>query len=219
MPGPLGAWRERIFPGDGKEIIVRILGVQPNFHGVTARSDGFPREWQAMSGGDGDLQFDEIKSGDLFGDRMLDLQAGVYFQKIKIEIGIDEKFDRACIGITAGARQAHRGVAHFFAQVGSHDRRWSFFNDFLMAALHGAFAFAEGNDAAVGIGENLNFHVARFEQIFFKINAPVAKTVLGFRGSIAKGGRQIAQAVYHPHAFSAAAGDGLKQDRQANVFD
>ena len=112
--------------------------------------------------------FDEIESGDLLGDGMLDLQARVHFQKIKIEIGVDQKFDGAGVGVAAGARQAYRGVAHFFAQVGSHDRRRSFLDDFLVAALHGAFALAERNDAAVRVGEDLNFHVARFVKIFFE---------------------------------------------------
>ena len=42
-----------------------------------------------MAGGDGDLKFDEIEAGDLFGDRMLDLQARVHFQKIKINACVD----------------------------------------------------------------------------------------------------------------------------------
>ena len=114
-----------------------------------------------MAGGDGDLEFDEIEAGDLFGDGMLDLQACVHFQKIEIEIGVDEKFDGAGVDVAAGARKPHGGVAHFLAQVGRHDGRRSFFDHFLVAALHGAFAFAERDDAAVGVGENLNFDVAR----------------------------------------------------------
>ena len=142
-----------------------------------------------MAGGDGNLQFNEIEPGNLFGHGVFDLQASVYFQKIKIKICVDEKFYRARVRIAAGARQANRSVAHFFAQVGSHDWRRGFFNDFLMATLHRAFPFPERNNTAMTIGENLNFHVARLQQILFKINAPVAKTVLGFGGRIAKGGR------------------------------
>ena len=121
MPGPLGAWRERIFPGDGKEIIFRIFSVEAHFHGVAARSDGLPGKRQAMAGGDGDLQLYEVQAGDLLGDGMLDLQTRVHFQKIKIEIGVDQKFHRAGVGISAGARQANRGVTHFLAQVRGHD--------------------------------------------------------------------------------------------------
>ena len=120
-----------------------------------------------MSGGDGDLKFDEVEAGDLFGDGMLDLEARVHFEEIKIEICVDEKFDGACIGVAACAREADRGVAHFFAEVGRHDRRRSFLDHFLVAALDRAFAFAERNDAAVMVGEDLDFDVVRaFPDIF-----------------------------------------------------
>src|SRR5207249_1754394 len=113
-----------------------------------------------MAGGDGDLKLDEIEAGDLLGDRMLDLQARVYFQKIKIEMRIYKKFDRAGIDVSSGARKAHGSIAHFFTQVRRDDRGRRFFDDFLMPALNGAFAFAERHNAAVGVRENLNLNVA-----------------------------------------------------------
>ena len=61
------------FSGRREEIVVGIFSVKTDFHGVAARSDGFPREGETMTGGDGDLEFDEIETGDLFGDRMFDL--------------------------------------------------------------------------------------------------------------------------------------------------
>ena len=136
------------------------------------------RRWP---GGDGDLQFDEIEAGDLFGDGMLDLQAGVDFEKIEIEMGVNEKFDGAGVGVAAGAREANGGVAHFFAQIGRHDRGRRFFDYFLVAALHGAFAFAERNDAAVRVGEDLNFDVARLLEIFFEVQARRRRKRSGLR--------------------------------------
>ena len=38
-----------------EEIIVGIFGVEADLHGVAARRDGFPCEWETMTGGDGDL--------------------------------------------------------------------------------------------------------------------------------------------------------------------
>ena len=149
------------FSGRWEKIIVGIFGVETDFHCVAARGDGLPSEWEAMAGGDGDLEFDEIEAGNLLGDGMLDLQAGVHFQEIKIEIRVHEEFDGACVGVSACAGEANGGIAHFFAKVGGHDRRRSFFDDFLVAALDGAFAFAERNDAAMMVGENLNFYVMR----------------------------------------------------------
>ena len=43
------------FSGRRKEIVVGVFGVEANFHGVAARRDVFPCEWETMTSGDGDL--------------------------------------------------------------------------------------------------------------------------------------------------------------------
>src|SRR2546423_13158952 len=96
----------------GEEIIVRILGVETNFHGVAPRRDGFPSEGQAVAGGDGDLKLHQIEAGNLLGDGMFDLQTRVHFQKMEIEIGVHKEFDGAGVDVAAGACQAHGGGAH-----------------------------------------------------------------------------------------------------------
>src|SRR5882762_10196014 len=179
--GTAGRVSRKNLSGRRKEIVVGILGVEANFHGVAAWGDGFPCEREAVAGGDGDLKFDEIESGDLLGDGMLDLQPRVDFEEIEIEISVDEKFHRAGVDVATGTRQANRGIAHFLAEVGCDDGRWSFFDDFLVTALYGAFAFAEGNNAAMAVGQDLDFDMARLFQIFFEIEATVAESVGGFR--------------------------------------
>jgi hypothetical protein len=101
-------------------------------------------------------------------------------------VRVDKEFDGASIDVATDAREANRGVAHALTQLRRHDGRRSFFNDFLVAALDRAFTFAERDDAAVGIGENLDFDVAWLFQIFFEIDAGVAESVEGFGGSVAK---------------------------------
>src|SRR5579884_1745330 len=208
----------KYFAGRREEVIVGILGIEADFHGVAARRNGLPGEREAMAGCDGDLQLDEIEAGDLFGDGMLDLQAGVHFEEIEVVMLVNEKFDGAGIGIAAGASEAHRGVAHFFAEFGSHDRRRSFLDDLLMAALHGTFAFAQGDDAAVRVGEDLNFDVAGARKIFFKVQAGIAERVHRFRGRIAEGGEEFGIGRDETHAFAAASGDGFEENRVAHVL-
>ncbi len=159
-----------------------------------------------MAGGNGDLEFHKVEAGNLLGDGMLDLQARVHFQKIKIEIGVNEEFNSAGVDVAAGAREAHRGLAHLLAQVGRDDGRGRFLDHFLMAPLDGAFPFTERDDAAVGVGENLDFHV----MIFFEVEAVVAESVHGFGRSIAECGIEFGVAVDEAHALAAATGDGLQ---------
>src|ERR1700722_20715478 len=106
---PGGNLAREDFSGRREKIVVGIFGVKANFHGVAARGDGFPSEWEAMTRGSGDLEFDKVEAGDLFGDGMLDLQARVHFQEIKIEIGVDEEFDGAGVCVSACAGEADGG--------------------------------------------------------------------------------------------------------------
>jgi len=151
--GATGRMARKNFSGRREKIIVWIFGVEPHFHGVAARRDGLPGKRQTMAGGDGDLQLHQIEPRDLLRDGMLDLKTRVDFQKIKIEMGIDEEFDGARVDVSAGAREADGSIAHLFPQFRSNDERRSFFNHFLVAPLHGTFALAQRNDAAVRVRE------------------------------------------------------------------
>jgi hypothetical protein len=133
-----------------------------------------------MPGRDRNLKLYEIESGDLLRDRMFDLKAGVYFEKVEIEIHVYKKFNGTRVGVAARACKSHRGIAHFFSQVGRHDRRRSFFDHFLMAALDGAFALTERDDTAVLVCKNLDFDMMRFLKIFLEIEAGIAERVHRF---------------------------------------
>ena len=75
-----------------------------------------------MAGRDADLPGDEIEASDHLGDRMLDLQAGVHFEKVEVAILVEEKLDRAGADIVAGARSEDGGGAHGLAQLFGHHR-------------------------------------------------------------------------------------------------
>jgi len=79
--GTAGRAARQNFAGRRKEIVVGIFGIEANFHGVAAGGDGLPSEREPVAGGDSDLKFDEIESGDLLGDGMLDLQPRVDFEE------------------------------------------------------------------------------------------------------------------------------------------
>ncbi len=50
---------------------------------------------QRLACRDAKLLADEIYAGDLLGDRVLDLNAGVHLAEVEIAVVIDQKFDRA----------------------------------------------------------------------------------------------------------------------------
>ncbi len=105
------------FTGCGQEAARRILGVEPAFNRVAALADVALGEHQGFTPRNAQLLVHEIDTGHHFRDRMLDLQAGVHLQKIKLPIRSEDKLDRPGTGIMHCAGQAQRRRRHLFAEV------------------------------------------------------------------------------------------------------
>jgi hypothetical protein len=76
---------------------------------VARKFDVFLGRREAGAGGNADLLIDEIDAGDGFGDRVLDLQAGVHFDEIELAVFVEE-LDGAGAAIF---QLAHGGGADF----------------------------------------------------------------------------------------------------------
>ncbi len=78
-----------------------------------------PRCWTSscvnhkrLAGGHADLRFDQVDARHHFRHRMLDLNAGVDFDEVKIAGLIDDEFDRAGVGVAGRFHQPHGRLAH-----------------------------------------------------------------------------------------------------------
>ena len=106
---------------------------------------------------------------------MLHLQACVHLQKEEALILPRHKFDSPRTVITNGLRQCHRLLTHRLAGLFIQERRRRFFDDFLVAALNGAFALAQIDHIAVLIAQHLNFDMARIGDELFHKHPVIAK--------------------------------------------
>ena len=163
----------------------------------------------------------KVNAGDFLRDGMLDLDAFVDFEEIKIAVVVHDEFDRAGVRVTRGLGDAHGGLADFVAQLAKfifQQRRRRFFDELLVASLHGAITLAQVNDVAFVVAENLGFNVVRVLDEFFDIDAGIAESLfrLGARRVIAFDERNVI--VRRAHAAPAATGDRLDHDRITNAF-
>ncbi len=204
--------------GGGEEIVVRVFGVQPYLDGVADQRHLLLADRQRLAAGDANLPGDQIEAGDGFGDRVLDLQAGIHFHEEEFSTGIQQEFHGAGTDVADGLGRLYRSFAHGAAQLGGEAWRRRLFNHFLMAALDRAVAFVQVQAVAVLVGEDLDFHMARFEHVFLDQHARIAERRL----RLALGGRQrlgqVRLAFDHLHALAAATGGGLEQHRVADLF-
>ena len=163
-PGPLGATNVVTVPGAGRK-------PRPGSSPLMRNSKACPRgsgssKRQRLALGDAELLAHQVDAGDLLGDRVLDLQAGVDL----------EEADRArpCRRGTRRCRRRRtppRGrcpcdAAYSCAvcSVGE-ERRGRLLDDLLVAPLQRAVAGRDDDDVAVGVGEHLRLDVARLVEV------------------------------------------------------
>ena len=95
-------------------------------------------------------------------------------------ITINDKFDRAGT-VIANSRSKPNGFgAHCLTSGIIQKRRWRFFDNFLVAALDGTFAFIQMDAIAGFIGQNLNFDMAWTGDEFFDKHTIITKAGCGF---------------------------------------
>src|SRR5947207_5642478 len=158
-----------------KKIVVGIFGVDAGFDRMAAHREIFLSQRQSLAGSDTQLPFDKVETGDHFGDRVLNLQTGVHLHEIEVAFAIEEELHRARADVADRAGSLAGRFAQRFALRTRDQRSGGFFNDLLMTALYGAVAFEETDNVALGIAEDLDFHVARRDNIFLEQHRIVAE--------------------------------------------
>src|SRR5262249_43303413 len=120
------------------------------------------------------LRLHEIDSRDQLSDWVLHLNAGVHFNEIELAV-LEEEFERPGAAIADCLAGLDAALTHDATLSRSDSRRGRFFNNFLMAALHGAIALAQMDYVAVPIGQNLELNVSRPLQEFLHVHLVVAE--------------------------------------------
>ncbi len=171
-------------------------------------------KWKALAVRDADLPVDQVESGDQLGDGMLDLQAGVHLQEIKIaRIRFDDKFDRPGVVIIHSLCRGDRGFSHFFTQLRSQQWGRGFLDDLLMPPLHRAFALEEVDEVSLLVAEDLELHVMGVGHILLDQQPVIAEGMQRLPSCGLDLLGQIVRLPYHPHPLAAASGRGFDQNR------
>ena len=168
---------------------------------------------------DADLRLHQVNPRDHLGDRVLDLHARVDLDEVPaVGVGIEKKFDGACIPIARLFGQGDGGATEPLANRRREMRSGGDFDAFLVTALNGTVAFPKMEEIAVMVGEDLNFQMARARDVFFEEHRGVAeggaRLLLGFFEATVEVGRLMHDA----HAAAAAAHCGFDDHGITNVL-
>src|SRR5690606_8436478 len=141
------------------EAFYRILRIDSAFDRATRGLDLRLRQGQGTARGNLKLPCDQILASDFFRNRVLDLQARIYFQEVKIVLLINDEFERSRGYISDTARASHRRILQPHPDsLGQPDSR-RFFHHLLMTPLQGALALEQVHHLALLVAEHLHLVV------------------------------------------------------------
>src|SRR5437867_8920520 len=149
---------------------------------------------------------------------MLDLQARIHLEKIKIAAHIrEEKLDGAGADVIRRFSNPNCRFTHAPPQVWIINWRRAFFDYLLMTALNRALALAEMHAVPVRIRENLDFDMPGPLDNLLQIDIGNSKRSRRFGLCSFPSRSQIALCGYLPHALATSAGRRLQHYRIAKT--
>src|SRR5690625_7032229 len=111
-PRPTWWVEDRDRPRRGREVPVRILGIDPALDRVALELDRPLRDREPFTSGDPDLFLDEIDPRHEFGHRVLDLYPGIHLHEVEAPILVEEELYRARRGVPDRFGAPDRGLTH-----------------------------------------------------------------------------------------------------------
>ena len=169
--------------------------------------------------GDAELLAHQVDAGDLFGDRVLDLQAGVDLEERDRAVLADQELAGARAEVADLAQDRLRRLVEEGGLLLGEERRRRLLDELLVATLQRAVARRDDDDVAGGIGEALGLDVARLVEVL--LDEALAATEGGDRlaGRRLEQLRDLFAGAGDLEAASAAAEGRLDGDRQAVHVD
>ena len=207
--------------GGGQKVVVRVLGANARLNGVAVDREFALCKGQLFTAGYPELPLHQVLPGDGFRNRMLHLQAGVHLHEEKRHAAIGfllhDEFHRASANVVHRARRRHRRRAHLLAEGFSHARRRRFFQDFLVATLHGTIALKQVDVVAVGIAKHLYLNVAGPLHVLFDQHGIITKAVDRLALATGQRGGKVFGLVDGSHPLATAPSAGFDEHGVANA--
>ncbi len=198
-----------------REVLARVLGVDPALDRVAAQLEIILGDRQRLAGGDPDPLLDDVDPGHHLGHAVLDLDAGIHLEEEVLAV-LEQALDRAGAGVLDRRRRLGRDLADLCAQLVVDRRRGRLLDQLLVAALQRAVALAEVDHVAVRVGEHLDLDVAGVRQVALEVDGRVAEELLALAGGALERVLELVLGQRDAEALAATAAGGLDRDRVAD---
>ena len=214
----------RDLAGVGTEPLSGIFGRDAALQCGTSKSDVLLLKSQlleARTRGDQHLRLDEVDIRDLFGDGVLDLDAGVHLDEHDLAgagaRGFEEEFDGARVLVADRLGKCHGVAVQVIANRRVEVRRRRDLDHLLVATLHRAVTLEQVNGVAGAVGEDLHLDVPRALHCLLEEHSRVTERAARLAHRLGKSRRQLIRGLDPAHAAPATAGDRLDEDGEADL--
>ena len=199
--------------GQGAAIGRQGLQVDPRLHREALRGGGLRQAdlGQGLAGGQLDLDPDQVKAGDLLGDRMFDLQPGVGLDEGEAALAVDQELDGRQGPVLGRRAQLLGRLVQGLAQGVGQGRRGDL-DQLLVAPLDRAVAVA-GRHHGPAVGDDLDLDVAGVLDQPLGVDGSVPERGQGLAGTGRQRELDLGLGADQPHAAPAAARHGLEHHR------
>ena len=150
---------------------------------------------------------------------MFDLKPSVHLEEeVVAGLVVDDELDGAGRVVADRLGESKRsGAQPGLGRIGEVRCR-RLFDQFLVAALHGAFTGSEFDDRAVFVADDLNLHMAGPRDVALDDDAPVAERARGFGDRLAEGMGEVGRRLGDADALPATPGGSLHEHGVPDAF-
>src|SRR5699024_855086 len=201
------------------EIFSRVLRVDPAFDSKAVHLYIFLPDGESIEQCHLKLETDDVDSGNHLGNRMLHLHPRVHLHEVERILFLDvQVFDGACTGIPDPADGGRRPLRTIRTRRIGKDTGRRLLYQLLIIALYRTVTLKKMHCVPIAVTHDLNFDVPRFWNIFLYIDPIFAERILRLFSGIFVLLFEGLFIMHETHPFSAAAKDGLDDDREADIF-
>ena len=205
------------------EVLLGILSGNAALDGNTTGANVLLLETnfvESGTGSDAKLGLDNVNSGNLLSDGVLDLDTGVDLNEVGLHVsGIDQELDGTSILVVGTGGQIAGILVQLLAKLVRERPSGGHLNDLLMTSLDGAITLVKMNNVAGTITKDLDLNVTGTLNELLHKDGTVTETGQSLTGGRLEEGLDILHVANDTHSLTTATHGSLDDDGEAVLID
>jgi hypothetical protein len=202
----------------GLEALGRVLSCDTALDGKATSGDAVLRKTKLVQSGtssDLDLSSNDVDSGDLLSDSVLDLDTRVDLDKVVTVLLVDQELRSACIAVAGCLGQSNSVGENVVTDLSGEIFGRGNLDNLLVSSLDGAVTLVQVNDVTMVVTEELDLNVLGLVKEALNKDSTVTKGSLGLGSSTLKGLLEALLVTDYSHTTTTTTESGLDDNGES----